>query len=95
MTTLFGYTHFPTAAQSVGISRDIAGAIDEGGLTLAPHEVEVFTQIYLASLISLITRHTQSAISADEIIDGIKILLRGAGADPAELNRIFQNKGKA
>lgn len=90
-TTLFGYMQFPTEAQSVGISRDIAGAIDEGGLTLAPHEVEVFTQIYLASLMSLITRHTQTAMSANEIIDAIKILLRGAGADPDELDDIFQN----
>jgi AcrR family transcriptional regulator len=82
-TTLFGYMQFPTEAQSV--------AIDEGGLTLAPHEVEVFTQIYLASLMSLITRHTQTAMSANEIIDAIKILLRGAGADPDELDDIFQN----
>jgi hypothetical protein len=40
---------------------------------------------------SLITRHTQTAMSANEIIDAIKILLRGAGADPDELDDIFQN----
>lgn len=69
------------------LRRDIEACIDEASLTLARAQIDIFMQIYTASLLSLVSRQAESQLSAHDIAGALDILLRGAGADGDELAR--------
>ena len=73
------------------LRRDIEGAIAEGSLSLLPAQVDLFMRIYVAGILSLLARSTETDLSGAEVEGAIGILLRGAGADAIILENIFNN----
>ena len=81
-----GFTHL----RMENLRRDVRAAIAEGSLTLDAKHVDLFSHIFIASILSLMARDAEAALTRAEIEDGLVILLRGAGAEPALLQDIFK-----
>ncbi|MEG9861032.1 MAG: TetR/AcrR family transcriptional regulator [Parvularculales bacterium] len=71
------------------LRRDIKAAIAEGSLTLEEKQIDIFMQIYVAGILSLVARHADDAVPSHEAVSTLQILLRGAGGDPAMLKEIL------
>lgn len=71
------------------LRRDIEACIDEGSLTLVRGQIDIFMQIFITGLLSLASRQAETGLTKDNITDGLYFLLRGAGADSDELDRVL------
>lgn len=85
MSADFSFTHL----RLDNLRRDIKAAIAEGGLTLKPTQIDVFMQIYVAGILSLMARHAESELSRMEVVTALQVFLKGAGADAKLLKSIF------
>ncbi|HAL84071.1 MAG TPA: hypothetical protein DCP12_00365 [Rhodobiaceae bacterium] len=71
------------------LRRDIEDAMAEGSLSLVPAQIDLFMHIYVAGILSLLARSAETGLSRAEVESALGILLRGAGADAALLENIF------
>ena len=71
------------------LRRDIEDAMAEGSLSLLPTQIDLFVHIYVAGILSLLGRNAETGLSRGEVEGALGILLRGAGADAALLENIF------
>ena len=73
------------------LRRDIEDAMAEGSLSLVPAQIDLFMHIYVAGIVSLLARNAETGLSRAEVEGALGILLRGAGADAALLENIFND----
>ena len=74
------------------LRRDLEAAIDEGSVPLERAHIDVFMQIYVAGILSLLARHSNQSASPLAPVDvarALFILLQGAGADKSKLQEIL------
>lgn len=71
------------------LRRDIEACIDEGSLKLARAQIDIYMQIYVAGILSLISGQAETALSRQDIAHALDILLRGAGADGDALQAVL------
>jgi AcrR family transcriptional regulator len=80
-----------TLSRMENLRRDVEASIAEGSLALEKNQVDVFARVYIAGILSLLAQGEAKPLSRVEIKNGLKILLRGGGADAAALAHILKS----
>lgn len=90
VVTLMGADPSFTHLRMENLRRDVKDAIAEGSLTLDAKHIDLFSHIFIASILSLMARTPQAALTRADVENALGILLRGAGADRAILQDVFR-----
>ena len=91
VVTLMAYDPSFTLSRMENLRRDVEASIAEGSLALEKKQVDVFARVYIAGILSLLAQGKAKPLSRVEIKNGLKILLRGGGADAAALAHILKS----
>ena len=81
-----------TQMRMENLRRDVDAAIKEGSLPLERQHIDVFMQIYVAGILSLVARQSSKSAALkphEDVARAILIMLHGAGADRHLLQEIL------